>query len=365
MTALGEGARTVRFSVVIPVFNAEDYLEECLDSVLGQTFGDYEIVIVDDGSTDGSGRIADEYSLTHTGRMQCIHQRNSGQLFARRAGYFSASGEYIVSLDADDMLVPSALEVLNAALIATGADMVLFDAYLGLSKKKKLLSYPFENGRMFETESDKTVLYELMAGTDTLNNLCTKAFSARLLDFEADYEFARRMRFGEDAVQAMALVSAARRIVATTAPLYVYRMNEKGITHSFNQAYFDDLALHTEVIKGYCEKWALPDGTMLAVVRYLKLFCSLLRKMFRAKKLDRTALSRRSEDRYFRKAYEAFGHCRIGIRNRITLLLVCKNNYELTVAILCLESLVWEAKARLSRILSKGRTWASVLRKSE
>lgn len=327
-----------RFSVVIPVFNAEEYFEECLDSVLDQTFDDYEVVIVDDGSSDGSSGIADEYASIHADRIKCIHQENAGQLFARRAGYFAASGEYIVSLDADDLLVPRALEILDALLVLTGADMIMFDAYVGLLRKKKFLNYPFEDGETFEGEASKKALYELLAGTDILNNLCTKAFSAQLLDRQRDYGFAKEMRLGEDAIQAMALVSAARRIVVTAAPLYVYRMNESGVTHSFRQKYFLDLALHTEIIKEFCIQWKLTNGEMLAGKRFLRNYCALLRKMCREGELGKAALEGRSKEGYFRQVYESVGHSGMELRDRITLALVYRGSYELILAVFYIEN---------------------------
>ncbi len=110
-----------RVSVIIPVYNQEPYLTECLDSVLAQTLHDIEAICVDDGSTDGSGQVLDEYAARDS-RVKAIHQANAGSGPARNAGMDAASGEFIAFMDPDDMY-PDAkvLEDLYAAAVANGA----------------------------------------------------------------------------------------------------------------------------------------------------------------------------------------------------------------------------------------------------
>lgn len=98
------------FSVVVPVYNVAPYVRACLDSVCGQTMGDWEAICVDDGSTDESGAILDEYAAREP-RISVVHQANGGEGSARNAGIVRAKGEWIVFLDADDVLNRRALEV--------------------------------------------------------------------------------------------------------------------------------------------------------------------------------------------------------------------------------------------------------------
>ncbi len=90
------------FSIILPVYNVEKYLQECIDSILRQTFIDYEVILVDDGSTDQSGTICDKYAAEDP-RIKVIHQQNCGQAAARNHGTQAASGEYVVYLDSDDL----------------------------------------------------------------------------------------------------------------------------------------------------------------------------------------------------------------------------------------------------------------------
>lgn len=117
-----------RFSILIPVYNVEQYIADCLQSVLGQTFSDCEVIAVDDGSADRSGQILDEYQETFARRgvpYLVIHQENKGLGAARNTAIDNATGEYLVFLDSDDMLQPQALEVLDTHL--DGEDLLCFN----------------------------------------------------------------------------------------------------------------------------------------------------------------------------------------------------------------------------------------------
>lgn len=113
----------MRFSVVIPVYNVEKYLVECLDSVLNQTFTDWEAVCVNDGSTDNSASILAEYSGKDS-RIKTIAQSNGGLSAARNKGLMASQGEYVLFLDSDDWLDPNALKIMSERL--QGEDMLCF-----------------------------------------------------------------------------------------------------------------------------------------------------------------------------------------------------------------------------------------------
>jgi CDP-glycerol glycerophosphotransferase len=117
-----------RLSVVIPVYNVEEFLEPCLDSVLAQTYTDYEVVMVDDGSTDRSAEIAQRY-VTLDDRFRLVSQENGGLSKARNTGTEHATGELLVFLDSDDMLTPNAYELLVGALDRTGSDFATGNVY--------------------------------------------------------------------------------------------------------------------------------------------------------------------------------------------------------------------------------------------
>lgn len=123
----------MKFSIIIPVYNVEPYLRECLDSVLNQTFTDWEAICVNDGSTDGSAIILNEYA-TRDSRMKVITQPNGGLSAARNAGIDAAEGKYVLFLDSDDWLEENAIEVLSTNL--DGEDMLCFSGRRYLESEK-------------------------------------------------------------------------------------------------------------------------------------------------------------------------------------------------------------------------------------
>lgn len=120
--------QTPKVSVIVPVYKAESYLNRCIDSLLAQTFTDYEVILVDDGSPDRSGVICDEYARKDT-RVKVIHQPNGGVSKARQRGMDEAKGEYTIHADPDDWVEPDMLEELYRKAKEENADMVICDFY--------------------------------------------------------------------------------------------------------------------------------------------------------------------------------------------------------------------------------------------
>ncbi|MFB4033578.1 glycosyltransferase family 2 protein, partial [Streptococcus pneumoniae] len=109
-------------SVIVPVYNVEEYLKQCLDSILEQTFSNYEVILVNDGSTDSSGLICQEYAEKDT-RIRYFEKENGGLSDARNYGIEQAQGEYLTFVDSDDLLDASHLTILYDALVNNDADI--------------------------------------------------------------------------------------------------------------------------------------------------------------------------------------------------------------------------------------------------
>lgn len=117
----------MRFSIIVPVYNVEKYLRRCLDSIVGQTFQDYEAILVDDGSVDQSGKICDEYNRTSK-HIRVIHQENQGLSGARNTGLSAVCGDWILFVDSDDWIETDTLQTLDAYMKKTKADLYSFNA---------------------------------------------------------------------------------------------------------------------------------------------------------------------------------------------------------------------------------------------
>ena len=129
---------TPKISIISPVYNAERYIVKCLDSILVQTFQDWELILVDDGSSDKSGVICDEYAARDS-RVIVIHKDNGGVGAARQTGLDAVTGEYVIHADPDDWVEPTMLQELYAKAVAEAADVVIFDYYVDTKKKTSLV----------------------------------------------------------------------------------------------------------------------------------------------------------------------------------------------------------------------------------
>ena len=155
-----ENIMNALISVIIPVYNVEAYLDECMESVCGQTYRNLEIILIDDGSTDGSSDICDKWARKDL-RVKVIHQKNAGLSSARNVGLGSATGDFIAFLDSDDYLERDAYDKVVRALQKHGTDIVVFD-YMCVNDKGERLS----DDRIIESRiiDQKEALLELYKG---------------------------------------------------------------------------------------------------------------------------------------------------------------------------------------------------------
>lgn len=118
----------MKFSILVPVYNVEKYLPECLESIENQTYRDFEVILVDDGSNDRSGEICDQFKERTTTNTTVLHKENQGLISARRIGIKNAKGEYCIFCDSDDFLETTALEELNQVIEQYDVDLIIYNA---------------------------------------------------------------------------------------------------------------------------------------------------------------------------------------------------------------------------------------------
>lgn len=241
-----------RFSIVMPVYNVGSYLDDSVGSVLAQTCCDYEVILVDDGSTDGSGEKCDAYAAGHD-NFQVVHQENRGLLMARRAGFARARGEYLVSLDSDDALRPDALELVSAAIDRWSPDVVTF-AY---SREESFFLYapsqlPVEAG--YHSGDEYDLFRQIVCGGRYVN-IWSKVFRREIVDVDRDYSPYAGMTHAEDLFQVLAPTDRAQSFFYCPEPLYFYRPNEKSSTARFRPRQLDDLFVALDALQSYASSW--------------------------------------------------------------------------------------------------------------
>lgn len=225
-------------SVIVPVYNAEKYLKECIDSVIEQTYTDIEILLVDDGSTDKSGDICEKYALQDN-RIKVMHQKNEGQFSARISGVRRATGDYLVFLDADDKLRENAIGIIVDKVEKTDCDMLIFEGSRDSDFSSLYMDIPLEKDVIYQNEKLQYI-YILALTTGKLNCMCMKAIKANLIKTDGDYSAFFRMRNGEDTLMALMAMDSAKKICYTDDSLYYYRKNEESVSKKYNPNAYED-----------------------------------------------------------------------------------------------------------------------------
>ena len=263
------------FSVLVPVYNAERYLEECVNSALHQTERDFELVLVDDGATDESVAMCDRFAAAHPELVRVIHQQNGGLICARRAGIAAARGRFCVFLDADDALEQECLSTIRETIEQTCADIVIFNnfSFFEEDKRTEPNAPVFTDNTVFCGEEKKRIYMELIASW-RLNNIWTKAIRTDLLQAD-DTPFDRFASnpHMEDLLQTLYPVTHAERIVYRTNELYLYRRHGSSMTRKLNLSQISRLynGAVLQQLRAYMTQWGMDTPEYLELYHTRKI----------------------------------------------------------------------------------------------
>lgn len=218
---------TPKYSIIIPVYNAEKYLRFCVDSILSQVVDNFELLLVNDGSKDDSGRICDEYAKKDN-RIKAIHQDNMGASFARNVGIENANGEWISFVDADDWVAPDYLEIMDK--VDEKADINFFSIVCVYADDNRIarLPKPFYITNRVEMEMQIFKMRYGLVG-DYFGYTVCKFVRAELIK-EHQIRFNADLVFREDEIFTLQLIKYAKSIRMLEKPLYFYRYVENGLT---------------------------------------------------------------------------------------------------------------------------------------
>lgn len=226
-------------TVIVPLYNVEQYLRRCIESIICQTYDNLEIILVDDGSQDQSGVICDEYAFKDK-RIKVIHQNNAGVSEARNAGIDNANGNYIQFVDGDDWIERDACKKALDIAIEQNADIVWF-GFREVFPKGKIVVW----GKDLSGEQDKKEMMGDLLRLGIRNNVWSKLFAVDLFD---GVRFPKGRVYSEDVAVVYKLVHYAKKIYATDEILYNY-MRRKGSSDDDPyraHAIKDRLVIHNE-----------------------------------------------------------------------------------------------------------------------
>lgn len=233
-------------SVIVPVYNVEKYLPKCIESICGQTMSDLEIILVDDGSTDRSGVICDEYAGKDS-RIVVIHKGNGGLVSARQTGLEAASGAYVGYVDSDDWIDAEMYEEMLAACERDNADIAISLVYLEYGTKHSRNAAPIPEGvydranRSMDKLIRNLFYSEDYGGGGIAPNLCSKLFRKDLLS-RFQFRVDQRIVYGEDAACTYPCLVHADRVVMMDKAYYHYCIRGNSISNSVDERYFERIS---------------------------------------------------------------------------------------------------------------------------
>lgn len=292
----------MKFSIIVPVYNAERYLAECIESVLKQKYPDVELILVNDGSIDASGTICDTYQQINPGVVHVIHSVNQGTLMARLTGMNHASGEVLLFLDADDSFREDTLEILHHIFTTADCDMVIFNGSKENDYSRPYQKYPYSNSTLFDGVS-KATLYQTLVSMNSFNNLCLKAVKRSVVDLNFDYSLFAHVRNGEDLLMSAQMMTNAQKIFILDQNLYYYRQHSESTVHSsqpFRAVSVKTVHLYLENL---IDQWGMPELHPIHHAREVRGWIETLKISSRMEYASDFFASM-AQDSYFRNAYE-------------------------------------------------------------
>jgi len=232
------------FSVIVPIYKVEKYLKNCIESVLNQTFGDFELILVDDGSPDSCPAICDEYAQKDS-RVKVIHKENGGLASARQAGIKIAEGDYVYSLDSDDSIVRDTLFCVNEIIEKTGAEIISFGyRWVKDSHTVSITSDCIDEG-FYDRNGIEKHIYPSLLMDSHMNHisyyLAGKAIKRELLT-PNQLAVNPKISLGEDLCCVLPCYMQAKSVYISKEIKYLYTVRTDSISKDFNadQIYFVD-----------------------------------------------------------------------------------------------------------------------------
>ena len=252
-----------KISVIVPVYNKKDYLDECIESILSQTYGDLELLLVDDESTDGSGAICDKYADADK-RVKVIHQKNGGPTAAVVSGMREAVGDYYTFIDSDDYVSKDMLESMSKCLIGKKGEIVCCNHVLEKRKETVPVVQPLPPGVYEGAKLNEEIKGKLMGQENRIIPMsrCMKLCEKSVFAGNEQY-YDTRLRMGDDFnLIYPALLAAERVVIMEEALFYHYRYVEDSIVHGYDPNNATSVIRWYEAILRIVRDRQVPDGEM-------------------------------------------------------------------------------------------------------
>lgn len=250
-----------KISVIVPVYNKKDYLEQCIDSILAQTYGNFELLLIDDESTDGSGVICDRYADKDQ-RVRVFHRKNGGPTAAVMTGMREAVGDYYTFIDSDDYVSKNMLQEMAGCLTGRRDEIVCCNHVLEKQKETIPVIQPLPPGVYEGEKLEKEIKEKLLGREDRIIPVsrCMKLFAKSVFDNNEQY-YDTRLRMGDDFnLTYPALLASNRIVIMKEALFYHYRYVEDSIVHGYDPDNAESIERWYQAMLRIVRDKNVPDG---------------------------------------------------------------------------------------------------------
>ncbi len=223
--------KNILFSIIVPIYNVETYLVQCIESILAQTYQNYELILVDDGSPDNCPKICDDYQ-SQSNKIKVIHKKNGGLVSARQEGALVAKGDYIICVDSDDWITPNYLAIANEILQKYNPDIICFGYYKNTENGTEEV-IPLKNIGLYDKNKIREkifpILFENKYAISFPASIWAKVFKKELYN-KFQLQVDKQITMGEDAAVVRPYIYNCSSLYISGECVYHYRYNPTSIT---------------------------------------------------------------------------------------------------------------------------------------
>ena len=262
-------------SVIVPIYNAEKFLDKCIKSILNQTYEKFELILVNDGSKDNSLSICNKYK-SKDNRVIVIDKKNEGSIVARNIGIKASNSDYVMFVDSDDWIDKNTLQIAFDEMVKSNADVVIFNMYkvigvIGLIRKKNSDMYFNENKVYKDDEIRKKLVTAYFNGHPFPSSLCAKLYRKEYLLSSGKY--LKDIKFlGDDLFYNMEILLKVKKVSIINKYLYYYRAG--GNTSKYMPYLFEDAIngykIQKKVLREYYQDLPQDNGISIMLLNTMK-----------------------------------------------------------------------------------------------
>lgn len=300
------------FSIIVPVYNSEEYISECIESVLNQTYDSWELILVDDGSVDRSGEICRGYELKDS-RITVISKKNTGALDSRLKGLKTAKGKYILGLDADDLYDQDLLEKVRNVSDNEKADLIIW-GYKCIGEANDIW-IPLQK----EYKNNEEIIYDIISYNN--HSLCNKAIRRERIQEDCFDDIPKNIKVSIDYAQLIPMLLNIDNAVILDQPLYNYRIRKESVSHSISITKLESVGIVSQYVADVLNKNGKLSYRIAAAIdkTYLRAFYWRLKEYIKENGYNRNEYSEIRKQKILNRAIKNATIKEYGIRDTIFL----------------------------------------------